>query len=234
MDKKLNTGVIIVAGGTGKRMGGTVPKQFRVVGGLPLLARSINTFAEALPAARIAVVLPQQYVDFWKNLAARFDVAPHTVTVGGEERFHSVKAGLEVLGEDTGYVAVHDAVRALCTKKLIIRTLQCAMENGSAVPATAPVDSFREVAADGTSKIADRSALRVIQTPQIFEYAALRRAYETEYDPAFTDDASVAERAGIAICLCEGERSNIKITTPEDTAIAEALLEYRNNEDLPL
>ena len=234
MEKRLNTGVVIVAGGSGLRMGGGIPKQFRIVGGMPLLARTINTFAAALPAARIVVVLPAAHMGFWEDLRSRFKVAHHTTVAGGEQRFHSVKAGLAALPDYTGFVAVHDAVRALCTKKLIIRTLQCAMENGSAVPATAPVDSFREVSADGTSRIADRSALRVIQTPQIFEYAALRRAYETEYDPAFTDDASVAERAGIAICLCEGERSNIKITTPEDTAIAEALLEYRNNEDLPL
>lgn len=231
--EKRELGVVIVAGGSGTRMGGPIPKQFRIVGGLPLLARSINTFAEALPSASIVVVLPQQYTDFWKNLAARFSVAAHHVATGGAERFHSVKAGLEALPQSTGIVAVHDAVRALCSKKLIIRALQCAIDNGSAVPATAPVDSFRIVDAGGGSSIVDRSALRIVQTPQIFEYGPLCRAYEAGYDPSFTDDASVAERAGIAIHLCEGERSNIKITTPEDTAIAEALLTPQN-EDLPL
>ena len=232
MEKRLNTGVVIVAGGSGTRMGGGVPKQFRIVGGVPLLARTVNTFAEALPAARIVVVLPAAYLDFWRDLAARFTVARHSVVTGGEQRFHSVKAGLAALPDDTGYVAVHDAVRALCSKKLIIRALQCAIDHGSAVPAIAPVDSFRMVGADG-SHIVDRSLLRIIQTPQIFRFDLLRRAYDVEFDPSFTDDASVAERSGMAVTLCEGERNNLKITTPEDIAIAESILENAN-ENLPL
>lgn len=213
-------------------MGGTLPKQFRIVGGEPLLVRTINTFAAALPAARIVVVLPAEYIDFWHNLTSRFTVARHSVTAGGRQRFHSVKAGLAALPDDTGYVAVHDAVRALCSKKLIIRALQCAVEHGSAVPALAPVDSFR-VVGDSGSHIINRSTLRIIQTPQIFRYADLRRAYEVEYDPAFTDDASVAERAGITVTLCEGERNNLKITTPEDLITAEAVI-ANNDESLPL
>lgn len=231
MEKRLNTGVVIVAGGSGQRMGGGVPKQFRIVGGEPLLARTINTFAAALPAARIVVVLPATHLDFWRDLCARFKTAAHRTVTGGEQRFHSVKAGLAALPDDTGYVAVHDAVRALCSKKLIIRALQCAIDNGSAIPAIAPVDSFRLVDAEGRSHIADRNALRIIQTPQIFRFAELQKAYQTDYDASFTDDASVAERAGIGITLCEGERNNLKITTPEDIAIAETILE---NENLPL
>lgn len=221
-----------MAGGSGRRMGGGLPKQFRIVGGEPLLVRTVNTFAAALPAARIVVVLPAEYVDFWHNLASRFAVARHSVTTGGEQRFHSVRAGMAALPEDTGYVAVHDAVRALCSRKLIIRALQCAVENGSAVPALEPADSFR-VVGDGGSHIIDRSTLRIIQTPQIFRFGELRRAYEVDYDPAFTDDASVAERAGIAVTLCEGERNNLKITTPEDLVIAESIL-ANNDENLHL
>lgn len=223
MEKRLNTGAVIVAGGSGTRMGGTLPKQFRIVGGEPLLVRTINTFAAALPAARIVVVLPAAYIDFWRDLSSRFNVARHITVPGGEQRFHSVKAGLAALPDDTGYVAVHDAVRALCSKKLIIRALQCAIDNGSAVPAVEPVDSFRVVDGGG-SRIIDRSSLRSVQTPQIFRFAELRRAYEADYTPAFTDDASVAEYAGIAVTLCEGERNNLKITTPEDITIAEAIL----------
>lgn len=226
MEERLNTGVVIVAGGSGTRMGGGIPKQFRILGGEPLLARTINTFAAALPAAQIVVVLPAQYIDYWRDLAARFTVAPHRTVAGGEQRFHSVRAGLDALPENTKYVAVHDAVRALCSKRLIIRALQCAIENGSAVPATPPADSYREVGDKGANRPVDRNALRIIQTPQIFRFAELRDAYRTDYDPAFTDDASVAERAGVAITLCEGERRNIKITTPEDMAIAAALTEY--------
>lgn len=224
MEERLNTGVVIVAGGSGTRMGGGVPKQFRIVGGEPLLVRTVNTFAAALPAARIVVVLPASYIDFWHNLCSRFTVARHSAVPGGEQRFHSVKAGLAALPDDTGYVAIHDAVRALCSKRLIIRALQCAVEHGSAVPALAPVDSFRTID-DSGSHIVDRSVLRIIQTPQIFRCAELRRAYEVAYDPSFTDDASVAERAGIEIVLCEGERNNLKITTPEDITIAEAIMQ---------
>lgn len=228
MEQRLNTGVIIVAGGSGQRMGGGVPKQFRIVGGQPFLTRTVNTFAAALPAAHIVVVLPAAYTDFWRDLCARFKAAPHKTVTGGEQRFHSVKAGLAALPDNTRFVAVHDAVRALCSKKLIIRTLQCAVENGSAIPALVPVDSFR-VAEGDSSHIIDRNSLRIVQTPQMFRFPELREAYEVEFDPSFTDDASVAERAGIRIVLCDGERSNLKITTPEDMAIAESILDQNEN-----
>lgn len=227
MDAKLNIGVVIVAAGSGRRMGGSIPKQFMIAGGEPLLVRTINTFAEALPAADIVVVLSADQTDFWKNLSARFDVARHRIVTGGSERFHSVKAGIAALGEDTRFIAVHDGVRALVTKRLIIRTLQAAIGSGAAIPAVAPVDSFRVMDDDGLSHPADRSRLRMIQTPQIFDAQLLRRAYESEYDPTFTDDASVVERAGGAVTLCEGERNNIKITTADDLAIAEAIIAAR-------
>lgn len=235
MEERLKTGVIIVAGGSGRRMGGAIPKQFRIVGGMPLLARTIATFSEALPSARMVVVLPEQYTAFWRDLSARFNVPPHMVAAGGSERFHSVKAGIDALGEGVNLIAVHDGVRALCSKKLIIRALQCAIEHGSAVPCITPVDSLREVQPDGSSHITDRSRLRIVQTPQIFDAALLRRAYDSDFDPSFTDDASVVEHCGTAVMLCEGERMNIKITTPEDIITAEALLaagEETKNENL--
>ena len=221
--EKINIGVVIVAGGSGTRIGGAIPKQFMIVGGEPILARTINTFAEALPAAEIVVVLPEAHIEFWKNLAARFEVAPHRTVAGGSERFHSVKAGISALREDTGLIAVHDGVRALVSKKLIIRTVQSAIEHGATIPTIAPVDSFRVATCEGSHPI-NRSSLRIVQTPQIFAAEILRSAYQTEFDPSFTDDASVVEKAGVKVALCEGERSNIKITTVEDIAIAEALL----------
>ena len=221
--EKINIGVVIVAGGSGTRIGGAIPKQFMIMGGEPILARTINTFAEALPAAEIVVVLPEAHIEFWKNLAARFEVAPHRTVAGGSERFHSVKAGISALREDTGLIAVHDGVRALVSKKLIIRTVQSAIEHRAAIPTIAPVDSFRVATCEGSHPI-DRSSLRIVQTPQIFAAEILRSAYQTEFDPSFTDDASVVEKAGVKVALCEGERSNIKITTVEDIAIAEALL----------
>lgn len=227
--EKINIGVVIVAGGSGKRIGGSIPKQFLIVGGKPLLVRAINTFAEALPAAEIVVVLPEEHIEFWKNLAARFEVAPHRCVAGGRERFHSVKAGISALREDTGLIAIHDGARALASKKLVIRAVQTAIESGSAIPAIAPVDSMRVVSGEESHPI-DRSTLRIIQTPQIFNAEILRKAYETDYIASFTDDASVVEYAGHKVTLCEGERSNIKITTVEDIAIAESFLTEKDGD----
>ena len=182
-------------------MGGARPKQFMLLGGMPILARTINNFAAALPGAEIVVVLPAEHTGFWHNLSARFEVAPHTVAEGGRERFHSVKNGLAALKRDPELIAVQDGVRPLGSQELIRRTVAAAAEHGTAIP--------------------------VVQTPQVFRAELLRRAYETEYRPEFTDDASVVELSGEAVFLCEGERANLKITTPEDTVIAEALLADR-------
>ena len=216
-------GVIIVAGGSGRRMQSALPKQFLILGGEPVVARTINTFAEAMPGAEIVVVLPQEHIELWRNLAARFDVAVHRCVAGGSERFHSVKCGLEALSSDVEWVAVHDGVRALVSRKLIIRTLLDAEQHGATIPVVEVADSYRRVTATG-SEIITRSELRIVQTPQIFSAELLRRAYEQEYDPAFTDDASVVEAIGHTISLVEGERSNIKLTTPEDLSWAEWMI----------
>ena len=220
------TGVIIVAGGSGSRAGGARPKQFRFLDGMPVLARTINTFAAALPGAEIVAVLPEQHIGFWKNLSARFDIAEHKIAAGGAERFHSVRNGLAALTSDPGLIAVQDGVRPLGSVAMIRRVAEAAAKHGAAIPVVEPVDSFRET--DGAaSQIIDRRRLRIVQTPQVFRAELLRRAYETEYRPEFTDDASVVELSGEAVFLCEGERANLKITTPEDTVIAEALLADR-------
>ena len=216
--------VIIVAGGSGRRMQSALPKQFMMLGGLPVVAHTINTFSEALPGAEIVVVLPEEHIPLWRNLAARFDIAVHRCIAGGKERFHSVKNGLDALSEEVEYVAVHDGVRALATKKMILRVQLAAEERGAAIPVTEVVDSYRRV--DGSeSYIVPRSELRIVQTPQTFSAALLRRAYEQPFSDRFTDDASVVEALGAKITLVEGERRNIKLTTPEDMAIAERLLE---------
>lgn len=222
------SGVIIVAGGAGKRCGGRIPKQFALLGGVPVLARTIGNFARALPGAAIVVVLPAEHTDFWHNLCARFDVPTHLVAEGGAERFHSVRNGLAALPDDVALIAVQDAVRPLGSVKLIRRTAALAAEAGSAVPVVEATDSYRETEnGSDASHIVDRSRLRIVQTPQFFRADLLREAYRTEFRPEFTDDASVVEAAGHRIRLCEGERHNIKITTPEDFAVAEALLALR-------
>jgi 2-C-methyl-D-erythritol 4-phosphate cytidylyltransferase len=194
-----------------------------LLGGEPVVARTINTFAEALPGAEIVVVLPEEHIAMWKNLAARFDVAVHKCVAGGSERFHSVKAGIEALSENATSIFVHDGVRALVTKKLIIRAALAVEQHEAVIPVIDVVDSYRRVTAEG-SEIVPRSELRIVQTPQVFDSKTLREAYEQEFDASFTDDASVVERLGIAITLIEGERSNIKLTTPEDMEWAESLL----------
>ncbi len=222
---KPRLGVVIVAGGKGVRMGGgATPKQFRFLGQLPILAHSINIFAEVDPLAQIVVVLPTEHIDYWNNLSSRFKVAKHTTVSGGDQRFDSVKCGVDTLSEDCEIIAVHDGVRPLCSVELIDRAIYCATANGSAIPAISVVDSFREVTQCG-SQIVDRSKLRAVQTPQIFDAITLRRAYRQPYDPTFTDDASVVERMGEKVYLCEGDRANIKITTSEDLIFANALLE---------
>ena len=216
-------GVIIVAGGAGRRMGGALPKQFMMLEQQPILARSINRIHEALPKAEIVVVLPAEHVELWRNMAARFEVARHKIAIGGKERFHSVKSGLAALSEGVRTIAVHDAVRPLASKKLIIRLVLATEKHDAVIPVVAPADSYRSVEGDD-SKIIDRSTLRMVQTPQLFRAEALRKAYEQEFSESFTDDASVVEAAGYKVALEEGERENFKITTPLDITLARAII----------
>ena len=216
-------GVVIVAGGSGSRMQSALPKQFLMLGGEPIVARTINTFSEALPGAEIVVVLPEAHIPLWENLRARFDVAPHRIVAGGKERFHSVLNGINALSSEVEYIAVHDGVRALVTKRLIIRAMLAVEEHDAVIPVVDVVDSYRRVEGDN-SYIVPRSELRIVQTPQIFKAQLLRDAYNVAFSPTFTDDASVVEAFGGHITLVEGERTNIKITTPEDITLAECFL----------
>lgn len=218
-------GVIIVAGGSGSRMGSSLPKQFALVGGEPILARTINAFHNALPTARIVVVLPAEYIEFWRNFSARFEVAKHSVVEGGKERFYSVRNGIEALSDAVDLIAVQDGVRPFATKDMILRIVECAAKNGSAIPVVPAVDSYRRVEGE-ESYIEDRTHLRIVQTPQIFAAPTLRAAYDTTFRSDFTDDASVVEFSGEKITLCDGEYSNIKITTPDDLILSQAIVAH--------
>lgn len=198
-------------------------KQFMILAGEPVVARTINTFSEALPGAEIVVVLPKEHISLWKNLAARFDVAVHKCVEGGKERFDSVKAGIAALSPEVEYVAIHDGVRALVTKRLIINAMLKIESVEAVIPVVDAVDSYRVVEGEH-NEVIPRSKLRIVQTPQLFRADILRRAYAQEYDPRFTDDATVVEGLGVKITLIEGERSNIKLTTPEDMVYAEAMI----------
>jgi 2-C-methyl-D-erythritol 4-phosphate cytidylyltransferase len=214
---------IIVAGGSGKRLGGPVPKQFQSAKGRPLLMWTIEAFHRYDPAMPLIVVLPQEHFDIWKALCMghRFFV-PHKVVAGGEQRWHSVKAGLSMV-EGDGLVAVHDGVRPLVSTALIARCFEAADRSSAAIPVVPVVPSIRETTAEG-SRALDRSRLLAVQTPQCFHADLLRKAFEQPYDPAFTDEAALVERLGVKVALVEGEDSNIKATTPMDLRLVELTL----------
>lgn len=212
--------VIIVAGGRGVRAGGDLPKQFQLLGGKPMLMRTIEAFHTYDHSMHIVVVLPEGFQPAWEQLCAthRFTVA-HRVTTGGETRFHSVRNGLRKITEEET-VGVHDAARPFVTTELIGRCFDTAeSQQCGVIPVVEEVNSVRQLTDEG-SRMLDRRLLRVVQTPQVFPAAALKRAYETAFDPSFTDDASVAEKDGLAIRLVDGEESNLKITTPFDFVVA--------------
>ncbi len=217
-------GVVIVAGGSGSRMGGKLPKQYSILGQKPLLAHTIIAFVQALPKCEIVVVVAEDRVDYWRNLAARFDLPKHRVVAGGAQRFDSVKCGVEALSDDVDIIAVHDGARPFCSQELILRCVECAVSNGSAVPVVAISDSLREVV-DGGSHSVDRANMRAVQTPQMFDAAGIRRAYAGCSDSHLTDDAQLFESVGQRVYLCDGERGNIKITTPEDMLYAQYIVE---------
>jgi 2-C-methyl-D-erythritol 4-phosphate cytidylyltransferase len=215
---------IIVAGGSGKRMQSTIPKQFIEIGGTPILMRTINAFYQYSQNLNIIVVIPEEEFTLWNKLIEihHFDT-PCQLVKGGKSRFESVKNGLKAI-EKEGLVAIHDGVRPFITSQLIGQCYKSAEEYGSGVAAVMPKDSIRELTESG-HKAVYRNQYRLMQTPQTFELSIIKQAYLSTKDKSFTDDASVAESAGHKIFLVEGDYSNVKITTPEDIKIAQALLE---------
>ncbi len=218
---------IIVAGGSGRRMKSAIPKQFLLLGGRPLLMRTIERFNSFDNTIEIILVLPSEHHSLWRGLIREYSFnISHKVVSGGEERFHSVKAGLSCVNE-TSLVAVHDGVRPLVSHDTIWRCFADAEEFGTAVPFVEPADSVRIIAGDD-SRPYPRNEVRLIQTPQVFRSSLILSAYDRDFDPSFSDDASVAEAAGVTIHLTHGNRENIKITTPEDLTVAHALLGIMN------
>ena len=213
---------IIVAGGTGLRMGGPLPKQFMLLKGKPLLWYTINAFIEAYDDMQIILVLPELFVEKGKEIAAQFPYNRMHITTGGETRFHSVKNGLRLV-DNHAIVLVHDGVRCLVTPGLIQRCCEETIEHGNAIPGVAAVDSIRIETGSG-NEVVDRSRVRTIQTPQTFFSEVIKEAFEQDYQESFTDEACVVEKLGIKINLIEGESNNIKITRPIDLLIAEKIL----------
>lgn len=228
-----NRYVIIVAGGRGLRMGTDVPKQFLPIGGRPVLMHTVERFHEAFAAQggiHIVLVLPQDQHEHWAQLCRdyRFGV-PHQVATGGATRFHSVQNGLALVPDEAdGVVGVHDGVRPFVAVEAVRRLYDAAWEHGAAVPVVPVVETIRQMLPEGDSQTVDRGLYRLVQTPQTFRTEVLKEAYRQPYEPAFTDDASVVEALGHRIALVEGNRENIKLTTPEDLRYAEYLIMHNS------
>jgi 2-C-methyl-D-erythritol 4-phosphate cytidylyltransferase len=219
---------IIVAGGSGSRMQATIPKQFLLLNGTPVLMHTLQAFAQSQANPHLILVLPANYHAYWAELCQTHHFAiPHQLVSGGDTRFHSVKNGLALIADDDdALIAVHDAVRPLTSRGIIDESYASAAKNGNAVTAVESRDSVRQVKDDGSIHL-ERSSIYLVQTPQTFRSAQLKKAYQQPYAAKFTDDASVVEETGVEIHLINGDYQNIKITFPQDIAIAELLLKSR-------
>ena len=215
--------VIIVAGGSGQRMGTDLPKQFLELCGKPVLMHTLQRFYDFDPHCQLILVLPLLQQELWAGLCQNHSFSmPHKVATGGETRFHSVQSGLNLL-DGEGIVFIHDGVRPLVSRETLDRCFQTAQIEGNALPVLPVSDSLRKRDGD-QNRAVDRSQFLIVQTPQTFHSAQILQAFSQPYDPAFTDDATVAEKAGFPIHLVEGNPENIKITTPTDLIIAGALM----------
>ena len=221
---------IIVAGGTGRRMGISVPKQFLLLNDKPVLFYTLKAFLEAYDDLQIILVFPEDYQDIGKEIIdAYFDYNRIQITFGGETRFHSVQNGLKLVKHES-IIFVHDAVRCLVSIDLIHRCYQNTLHMGSAVPVVHSRDSMRLLNEEGNdNEVLDRNKVVMVQTPQTFHSKILLPAFEIDYKEKYTDEATVVESFGLKISLVEGEENNIKITQPVDLLIAEALLTELEN-----
>jgi 2-C-methyl-D-erythritol 4-phosphate cytidylyltransferase len=216
--------VVIVAGGSGKRMGAEIPKQFLELAGRPVLMHTIERFKSFNDAIEIITVLPENQLRFWIDLQKKHSfTVPHTLVKGGSNRFFSVRNGLKFVNIP-GLVAIHDGVRPFVSIDTIKRCFDTAGKLGNAIPVISPTESLRILNEKGSHPV-NRLHVKQIQTPQVFNAALIKKAYLQEYSPEFSDDATVLEKTGEKINLIEGNRENIKITNPEDLIISAALLQ---------
>ena len=213
---------VIVAGGSGKRMGTVIPKQFIELSGKPVLIHTIERFITYSDSIEIITVLPEDHIKFWSGLLERYSFTfPQTLVTGGRSRFFSVRNGLEYV-DDHGLVAIHDGVRPLVSIETIRRCFETAGKLGNAIPVISSSDTLRMVTETGNEPI-NRLNIKQVQTPQVFNAGIIKKAYQQDYRPEFTDDATVLEKTGEKINMVEGNRENIKVTNPEDLVIARSL-----------
>ena len=223
--KNMKKYIIIVAGGKGLRMGGEIPKQFLPIGGKPVLMRTMEAFHAFDAEIQIVLVLPVAQQAYWKELCEQYAFTlPYRLADGGETRFHSVKNGLDTIPTDEeALVGVHDGVRPFVSAEVIARCYAEAARVGAVVPVTDVVETVRHLEDGRRSTTVNRDEYKLVQTPQVFSLALLKQAYAQPYVPAFTDDASVVEALGHEVTLVQGNRENIKITTPFDLVVARSM-----------
>ncbi len=224
----MKTYAIIVAGGSGSRMLSVMPKQFLLLNGTPVLMHTLLAFHNCNSKPRIILVLPAHFHAHWAQLCITYNFTiPYQLVNGGETRFHSVKNGLDTIpGNADSLIAIHDAVRPLISCQIIDESYQYAAKHGNAVTAVKSRDSVRQLKNE-TAVALNRDEIYLIQTPQTFQSAQLKIAYQQPYVTKFTDDAGVVEETGIKINLIAGDYQNIKITFPEDIAVAELLMKTK-------
>jgi len=214
---------VIVAGGSGTRMGSEIPKQFIEVNGLPVLMHTLNTFHQFDAAMQLIVVLPASQRKYWEDLCEQHEFTlAHKITNGGTTRFESVKNGLSLVSSPA-LIGIHDGVRPFVSPNTLERCYHHAKALGNAIPVLDAYESIRQLKNE-SSQALDRMAIKLVQTPQVFHSDILLPAYEQHYNPLFTDDASVVEAYGKTIHLVAGNRENIKLTTPFDLVLAEAFI----------
>lgn len=220
----MNRYAVIVAGGSGSRMGSDTPKQFLPIGNAPILMHTIKRFFTSNEQVNIILVLPEEQIERWHQLCEKYSFSiPHLIVAGGMNRFQSVRNGLNSIGDTEGLVAIHDGVRPFISKRIIEESYSTAQKKGNAIATVDLKDSIRLI--DGKeNKAVDRTTYKSVQTPQTFQIQQIRNAFHKATNTNFTDDASVAEAAGYAVELIEGSYDNIKITTPEDLAMAEVIM----------
>lgn len=215
-----------MAAGAGNRVDSTVPKQFIEIAGTPLLMHTINRFYNTTPQANFIIVVPEKYIQMWKELCVRHSFSvKHTIAEGGLQRYHSVKNGLALI-KNEGLVAIHDGVRPFVSPDVIKKTFDEAEKKGNAIPCIPVSDSLRLVQPQ-TNKPVDRKQYKIIQTPQCFVCSLIKQAYLQPFQEFFTDDASLVEAMGVSINLVEGNVENFKVTYPSDVLFAESLLKKK-------
>lgn len=220
--------LIVVAGGKGLRVGGEVPKQFQLIGGRPVLMVTLERLHAIDPSMQLILVLPAEHIELWMELCKEYEfTVPLLLAQGGATRFHSVQNGLAQVDDiEEALVGVHDGVRPFVSAKVVDDCFREAWIHGAAIPTIEVHDSLRHiVGGNGATEVVQRDRYRLVQTPQVFKLSLLRRAYEQRFIESFTDDASVAEASGIQVVSVDGNRENIKLTTPFDFMVAKTLME---------